>query len=67
MTLGLTRSQLKFITACAQPLAVEKRSVFLRRLVAFLKVRDRLRNPSDDDLEAAVRAALGGLVHEPAA
>ena len=67
MTLALSDQQLRFITACCTPLPVEKRSIFLQRLVAFLKVRDRLRNPTDDDLEAAVRVALGGLVHEPAA
>jgi hypothetical protein len=32
VTLGLTDQQLKFVTAICQPLPVEKRSVFLRRI-----------------------------------
>ena len=67
MTLALSDQQLRFITACCTPLPVEKRTIFLQRLVAHLKVRDRLRHPTNDDVEAAARSALGGLVHEPAA
>ena len=66
-TLALSDQQLRFITACCQPLPLEKRSLFLQRMAAHLEVRDRLRRPSDDDLEAACRAALTGLVHESAA
>jgi hypothetical protein len=66
-TLALSDDQLRFVTACCQPLPPEKRSVFLERLVAFLEVRDRLHRPSDDDLAAAARSALAGLVHEAVA
>ena len=67
MTLALNDDQLRFVTACCQPLKIEKRSVFLKRLVAHLKVRDRLHHPTDDDIAAACREALAGLVHAPAA
>jgi len=63
-TLALSDSQLRFITACCEPLPREKRSLFLQRMTAFLEVRDRLRHPTDDDLEAACRAALLGLVQK---
>jgi hypothetical protein len=35
--------------------------------VAHLEIRDRLRHPTDDDIAAACREALAGLVHESAA
>ena len=67
MTLGLSDSQLKFVTAVCTPLPPDKRSLFLQRMTAFLEVRDLLRHPSDDDLEAACRSALTGLMHGPVA
>jgi hypothetical protein len=50
MTLGLTDSQLRYFTAAARPLPVEKRSLFLRRLVGHLEVRGVNRHPSDAGL-----------------
>lgn len=67
MTLGLTDSQLRYFTAAARPLPVEKRSLFLRRLVGHLEVRGVNRHPSDADIEAAVRMAPQGPVQLPAA
>jgi hypothetical protein len=65
--IDLTNHQLKFVTAICQPLPVEKRSVFLNRMVAHLQIRDLLRHPSDHDLEVACRAALHNLAHGSAA
>ena len=48
----------------AQPLAVEKRACFLERIAAELA---RIRRPDDRDVDHAVRAALRGLMHAPAA
>jgi hypothetical protein len=67
VTLGLTDQQLKFVTAICQPLPVEKRSVFLSCMVAHLQIRDLLHHPSDEDLEAACRSALSGLMQGSAA
>lgn len=67
MTLGLSDSQLRYVTAAAQPLPVEKRSLFLHRFAAHLEMRGVNRHPSDADIETAVRVALRGLVQLPAA
>jgi hypothetical protein len=48
----------------AQPLAVEKRTCFLERIAAELA---RVHHPDDRDVDHAVRAALRGLMHAPAA
>jgi hypothetical protein len=45
VTLGLSDSQLRFVTAICQPLPVEKRGLFLERLVAYLRMHDCLRHP----------------------
>ena len=63
MTLATTDAQLCYIMAACQPLEIEKRDTFLRRLVAILQIRDRLRRPTDDDIAAGCRQALAGLVH----
>jgi hypothetical protein len=60
----LSNCQLKTVMATAAQLAVEKRDPFLQRLAAALS---RIRRPSDSDIERAARAALRGLVQEPAA
>jgi hypothetical protein len=62
MTLALTDEQLRFVTACCFPLPVEKRSLFLERLVAQLKITNCLRGASDTDIDAACCAAVVGLV-----
>jgi hypothetical protein len=67
MTLGLSDSQLRYVTAAAQPLPVEKRSLFLQRLAAHLEKAGVNHHPSNADIESAVRAALRGLVQLPAA
>jgi uncharacterized membrane protein len=67
MTLGFTDAQLQRITAAAEPLPPEKRSVFLQRLMAHLEARGVYRRARDDDVEAAVHTALRGLQHMPAA
>jgi hypothetical protein len=66
-TLAISDQQLRFITACCQPLPVEKRSLFLQRLVAALRLHNCLRRPDDEQLEAAARSALLGLAQKPAA
>jgi hypothetical protein len=62
-----TDHQLRFITVCCTPLPIDKRSVFLERLAAHLKMETRLRHPSDRDLEDATTVALRGLMHGSAA
>jgi hypothetical protein len=52
--------------AAAAPLEVAKRSLFLQRTVAQLHLHG-FRHPSDQDVDHAVRVALRGLRHEPAA
>jgi len=62
--IALSDRQLALVTAAAEPLEPEKRSVFLRRLAAHL---GRVRQPGDQDVEVAARRALQGLLqHEPA-
>jgi hypothetical protein len=57
---------MQIVTSGAEPLPVEKRSLFLQRIGAHLRLRG-FRHPSDEDVDRAVRAALRGLRHEPAA
>jgi hypothetical protein len=63
--LALSDSQLRAVWAAADRLPVEKRGVFLGRLVAQLQLRDCRFTSSD--LEDIVRSALSGLVHQSAA
>jgi hypothetical protein len=63
--LALSDSQLRAVWAAADGLPVEKRGVFLGRLVAQLQLRgSRFTN---SDLEDIVRSALSGLVQQSAA
>ena len=57
---ALNDTQLALVMTAAGPLPAEKRSVFLERLAARL----RLRGPrfTDADLGAAIQAALTGLI-----
>jgi hypothetical protein len=50
--------------AAAGPLDPTKRTVLTERIAAELK---RVRRPGDQDIEAATRVALRGLLHAPAA
>ena len=63
--LALSDSQLRTIWAAADGLPVEKRGVFLERLVAQLELRGSCFTTTD--LEDVVRSALSGLVQQSAA
>ena len=62
--LALSDDQLAMVMTAASSLPVEKRSVFLERVAARL----RLRGPrfTDADLGAAIQAALTGLIQSAA-
>ncbi|MGB9314744.1 MAG: hypothetical protein WCB62_06925 [Pseudolabrys sp.] len=61
---GLTDSQLKIVMTAANSLPVERRSVFLERVGAMLRMRGRF---TDDDVADVAKLALTGLAHQPAA
>ena len=61
--LALTDSQLRAVWAAADRVPVEKRGVFLERVVARLQLRGSF---TDADLDDAVRAALTGLIQSAA-
>jgi hypothetical protein len=62
--LALTDAQLEIVMVAAGGLPAEKRSVFLERVAARL----RLHGPrfTDADLDAATQAALTGLIQSAA-
>jgi hypothetical protein len=61
--LAFTDSQLRAIWAAADRVPIEKRGVFIERVIARLQ---RQRGFSDADLDDAVRAALAGLIRSAA-
>ena len=61
--LAFTDSQLRTVWTAAEGLPVEKRGVFLERVVARLQLQ---RGFTDADLDDAVRAALTGLIQSAA-
>ena len=61
--LAFTDSQLRTVWAAAARVPVEKRGVFLGRVVARLQLH---RGFTDADLDDAVRAALTGLIQSAA-
>ena len=61
--LAFTDSQLRAVWAAAVRVPVEKRGVFLERVVARLRLH---RHFTDSDLDDAVRTALTGLVQSAA-
>jgi len=63
--LTLSDSQLRAVWTAANGLPVEKRGVFLGRLVAQLQLRGSRFTTAD--LEDVVRSALRGLVQQSAA
>jgi hypothetical protein len=63
--LALSDSQLRAIWAAADGLPVEKRGVFLGRLVAQLQLRGS--SFTTTDLEDVVRLAFSGFVQQSAA
>jgi hypothetical protein len=63
--LALSDSQLRAVWAAADGLPVEKRGVFLERLVAQLQLRGS--RFTTTDFEDVVRSALRGLIQQSAA
>ena len=61
----LVRSQLRALWEAAAGLPIEKRGIFLLRLVAQLQFRSS--NFTTADLDDAVRLALKGLIQKSAA
>ena len=61
--LAFTDSQVRAVWAAANRIAVEKRRVFLERVIARLQLQ---RAFTDADLDDAVRAALTGLIQSAA-
>jgi hypothetical protein len=64
--LALTDRQLQTVMTAASSLPVEKRSLFLERIAARLRLIGIARF-NDTELDDAVRAALHGLLQAPAA
>jgi hypothetical protein len=62
---ALSDSQLRIIWNAADGLPVEKRGIYLERMIAWLQFRDG--RFIDRDLDDAVHLALRGLIHESAA
>jgi hypothetical protein len=60
---AFTDSQLRAVWAACSQVPVEKRGVFLERIVARLQ---RQRGFTNADLDDAVRAALKGLIQSAA-
>jgi hypothetical protein len=67
MPFRLTDTQLHQVMQTAALLELEKRAPFLERFGAALRIRAGVRKPADLDVEIAMREALKGLLHEPAA
>jgi hypothetical protein len=63
--LALSDSELRAVWAAADRLPIEKRGVFLGRLIAQLQLRDP--HFTSSDLEDIVRSALSGMVQQSAA
>jgi hypothetical protein len=62
--LALTDAQLALVLTTGQGIPPEKHSVFLERVAAQLQ---NYRHINDTDVERAIRRAIQGLVHAPAA
>jgi hypothetical protein len=60
--ISLNDTQLQTVTRAAALLPIEKRSQFLERVAAMLKLRGRF---TDADVNEIARLALAGLAHEP--
>ena len=63
--LALKECQLATVMTAADKLPVEKRGVFLQRVVAWLSLRGT--HFTDADVDDAVRQALRGLIQDSAA
>ena len=64
--LGLTDTQLAAVMDAARTLPVEKRDLYLQRIVAMLTQRGR-GHVADADVTDVAKLALTGLAHQPAA
>ena len=64
--LALTDRQLQTVMTAASSLPIEKRSLFLERIAARLRLIGITRF-NDTELDDTVRAALRGLLQAPAA
>jgi hypothetical protein len=64
--LRLTDAQLRAVLIAGGPLPPEKQSAFLERVAGHLRLVGYNR-VSDADVERAIRAAMAGLLQEPAA
>jgi hypothetical protein len=63
--IGLSNRQLRIVMDGARRLSPEKRLLLCERITAMLELRGRF---NDDDVKAAVQAALRGLIQQqPAA
>jgi len=60
--LTLTDKQLKLVMTAAQPLDPDKRALLLERVAAQLQFAVGGARPRDDDIEAACRRSLEGLL-----
>jgi hypothetical protein len=64
--ISLSDRQLETVLAAAGPLPPDKRTLLLERIGAMLNLRGR-GHFNDADVDAAIRRAIEGLLHEPAA
>jgi hypothetical protein len=64
--LGLTDNQLKTIMTAAASVQPDRRSVFLERTAAMLRMRG-YGHFTDADVADVAKLALTGLAHQPAA
>ena len=62
--LGLTDNQLRTVMTAANAVPIERRSVFLERVGAMLKMRVRF---TEADVADVARLALAGLIQTPTA
>ena len=60
---GLTDAQLEIITTAVNAVPAERRSIFLERVGAMLKVRGRF---SDADVSDVAKLAMAGLIQHTA-
>jgi hypothetical protein len=66
--ISLSDRQLNIVMTAAAGLPIEKRDAYLQRVAARLQAdAGTSGHPSDAAVDRAVRAALAGLVHAPAA
>ena len=62
--ISLSDQQLTIVMSAARSLEPERRSIFLERVGAMLRLRGRF---NDDDVVQVAQLAMAGLVQQPAA